>query len=82
MKIHVPEISNQIYEDDVLKVLKSNYSTIGPLWVIHQFEWINSTYQPYKDHDKYLIIIYLIKTGKDKGYWKYKENKVKGLHEK
>lgn len=65
MKIHVPEISNQIYEDDVLKVLKSNYSTIGPLWVIHQFEWINSTYQPYKDHDKYLIIIYLIKSTLD-----------------
>ena len=60
MKIHVPEISNLIYEDDVLKVLKSNYSIIGPLWVIHQFEWINSMYQPYKDHDKYLILIYLI----------------------
>ena len=27
-------------------------------------------------------ILDLIKTGKDKGYWKYKENKVKGLHEK
>ena len=60
MKIHVPEISNLIYEDDVLKVLKSNYSIIGPLWVIHQFEWINSMYQPFKDHDKYLILIYLI----------------------
>ena len=65
MKIHVPEISNLIYEDDVLKVLKSNYSIIGPLWVIHQFEWINSMYQPYKDHDKYLIVIYLIKSTLD-----------------
>jgi curli production assembly/transport component CsgG len=27
-------------------------------------------------------ILDLIKTGKDKGYWKYKVNKVKGLHEK
>ena len=65
MKIHVPEISNLIYEDDVLKVLKSNYSIMGPLWVIHQFEWINSMYQPYKDHDKYLIVIYLIKSTLD-----------------
>ena len=27
-------------------------------------------------------ILDLIKTGKDKGYWKYKEEKVKGIHEK
>jgi len=65
MKNRILEFSNQIYEDDVLKILKNNYSSIAPLWVTHQFEWINGMYEPYKDHDKYLIIIYLIKTTLD-----------------
>ena len=61
MNIVVPDISKQIYANDTLKVLENRYSTLGSLWVNHQMEWCNGIYATFKDHDKFLIIIYLIK---------------------
>ena len=60
MRVKIPDISRQIYKEDVLGALKSKYSTIGTLWVSHQMEWTNRIYLMFKDHDKALIIIYLI----------------------
>ena len=60
MKIFVPEISQQIYKKDVLDVLHSQYSFIGPIWLTHQLEWVNGIYGSFKDHEKFLIIIFLI----------------------
>ena len=57
----LPEISEQIYAEDILDVLENKYSTIGPIWTNHQMEWYNAVYRTFKDHNKYLIIIYLIK---------------------
>ena len=34
---------------------------IGSHWVNHQLEWMNGVYAAFKDHDKFLIIIYLTK---------------------
>ena len=59
-KIIIPEISKQIYKEDVLNVISDEYSLIGPIWTNHQLEWINGIYQSFNDHDKFLIIIYLI----------------------
>tara|TARA_B100000795_G_scaffold229840_1_gene187049 strand:+ start:411 stop:1376 length:966 start_codon:yes stop_codon:yes gene_type:complete len=61
MKIYIPEISKQVYKDDILSVLEKKYSTMGPLWVNQQMEWMNGIYSSFKNHDKYLIIIYLVK---------------------
>ena len=61
MNVVIPKISNKINKKDVLQVLENEYSIIGPLWVSHQFEWITGIYQPFKNHNKYLILIYLIK---------------------
>ena len=61
MRITVSETSKQIYHKDILRVLENNYSIIGPIWLQHQMDWKNSNYASYKDHDKFLIIIYLIK---------------------
>jgi len=59
--IDIPEISKQIYSEDTFGVLEKKYSTLGPLWVSHQVEWNNGIYASFKDHDKFMIIIFLTK---------------------
>ena len=61
MEITISETSKQINREDVLRVLENNYSIIGPIWITYQMDWKNSIYASYKDHDKFLIIAYLIK---------------------
>ena len=61
MKFSIPLISKQIYKEDVLSVLESKYSVIGTIWTNYQLEWVNGVYKPFKNHDKFLIVIYLIK---------------------
>ena len=46
---------NQIYE-----CIMSNYSALSKEWIVHQWNWINNIYSPFRDHYKYLIIISLI----------------------
>ena len=57
----IPNIYKQIYVEDVLIELEDKYADIGPIWVKNQMEWNNNIYSSFKDHDKYMIIIYLIK---------------------
>ena len=59
MKNTIPEISKQINKEDIFNVLESKYSTLGPIWVSHQIEWFNGVYSAFKDHDKFLILIFL-----------------------
>ena len=54
-------ISSQLRKEKLIKVFEKNYNVVSPLWSSHQLEWINGTYQPFKDHDKYMIVLYLIK---------------------
>ena len=61
MITHIPDISKQVYKEDTFGVLEDRYSTIGPMWVSNQMEWMNGIYASFKDHDKYLIVIFLIK---------------------
>ena len=61
MKIEIPEISKQIYKEEILSIFEKKYSKFVPFWVNHQMEWMNGTYAAFKNHDKYLIIIFLIK---------------------
>ena len=61
MKTYFQEISKQIYKEDILSVMEKKYSTVGPMWVSNQMEWNNGIYASFKDHDKFLIIIFLVK---------------------
>ena len=61
MNFRIPDISNQIYKEDTLSVLEKKYSTMGPMWVNQQVEWMNGIYASFKDHDKFLILIFLVK---------------------
>ena len=57
----IPKISNQIDYEEVHDAMFKNYQEISTFWVNHQMEWVNGAYQSFNDHDKFLIIIYLIK---------------------
>tara|TARA_B100000787_G_scaffold117508_1_gene87874 strand:+ start:619 stop:1572 length:954 start_codon:yes stop_codon:yes gene_type:complete len=57
----VPDISKEIHSEDISNILENRYSVMGPLWVKHQMEWSNGVYATFKDHDKFLIVIYLVK---------------------
>ena len=61
MKVKIPDISKQVYKEDILGVMESRYSTLGSAWVSHQMSWLNGIYSSYKDHNKFLIVIFLIK---------------------
>ena len=61
MKLGIPQISQQVYKEDLIKLLEKNYPIIGPIWVTHQMEWLNSVYASFRNHDKFLILIFLIK---------------------
>ena len=61
MRVKIPDISKQIYKEDILAVMENRYSTVGSVWVSHQMDWLNGIYESYKDHDKFLIVILLIK---------------------
>ena len=65
MKIKIPDIYKQLYPESTFSVLESRYSTLGPMWVNHQMEWNNGNYASFKDHDKYLILIFLVKKSFD-----------------
>ena len=54
-------ISSQLRKEKLIKVFEKNYNVVSPLWSSHQLEWINGIYAPFKDHDKYMIVLYLIK---------------------
>ena len=59
MTIHIPDISKQVYKENLVNLLENQYSTIGPLWVTSQMEWMNGIYSCFKNHDKFLIVILL-----------------------
>ena len=61
MKIIIPEISKQTYKENTLTVLENKYSILGPIWVNYQMEWLNGVYSSFKDHDKFMIVIFLLK---------------------
>jgi DNA-binding Lrp family transcriptional regulator len=61
MKTNIPNIYKQIYKEDILRVMEKRYSTVGSVWVSHQMDWCNGVYASFKDHDKFLIVISLVK---------------------
>ena len=52
---------SQLRKEKLITAFEKNYNVVSPLWSNHQIEWMNGVYAPFKDHDKYLIILYLIK---------------------
>ena len=60
MKIQQIDLSKTLTDDQVYDTIMSNYSVLSKNWILHQWNWINSVYWPFKDHYKYLIIVSLV----------------------
>ena len=60
MKPELPKVSKQIKLDDVEQVLEKNFSSLAGKFYIFQLEWLNKSYQKFKDHDKNLILSFLV----------------------
>jgi DNA-binding Lrp family transcriptional regulator len=57
---------NKFDTREISLVLSSNQLVLMKHWIKFQQEWINNIYKRFKDHDKYIILIYLIsKTWQD-----------------
>jgi len=60
MSIQEIDFSKTLTDDQVYECIMTNYSALSKEWIIHQWNWINNIYSPFKDHYKYMIIISLI----------------------
>jgi Mn-dependent DtxR family transcriptional regulator len=46
--------------NEIAQVLSDNTLTLMKNWIQFQQEWINSIYKQFKDHQKYIVLIYLV----------------------
>ena len=58
--LKVPKIENEINEKDVEKSLAKNFEKVVSSWLPFQLIWLNNSYSKTKDHEKWLIVIYII----------------------
>jgi DNA-binding Lrp family transcriptional regulator len=58
--------NNNLDSAEIGLVLLSNQPLLVKYWIKFQQEWVHNIYKQFKDHDKYIILIYLIsKTWED-----------------
>ena len=55
-----PHISSSVREKDILNLYENNFHELSIPWFELMMEWMSMSYQNFKDHEKYLILIYLI----------------------
>ena len=55
-KKKIPDVSKEIYKEDLVAVLQDKYAVLGPLWVTNQLEWLNGVYSSFKNHDNQMNI--------------------------
>ncbi len=60
MRRNIPSISNQLTEEKIFQEINKNFSLLINSWFKFQMEWLRGAYVTFKDHDKYIIIIYLV----------------------
>jgi len=60
MRTSIPSISKQLSEEKVFEAINKNYSQLTKVWFNFQMDWLYSSYQSFRDHDKFLIIQYLV----------------------
>ena len=61
MKKTFPKISKLLDEKDVLWCLEENYNLLSVEWFVVIEKWMTNSYSVFKDHEKYLILIHLVK---------------------
>ena len=61
MKKRDQKLSSVIKEKSIREVYEKNFQHIASEWLELQMYWVNHSYRIFRDHDKYLIIIYILK---------------------
>jgi len=61
MVTDLPKISTLIDENSVHEQLKKNFQYLSSDWFNFLNFWANEAYRTFRDHDKYLILIFIIK---------------------
>ena len=61
MKENLPKISQATDLSDINWCLEENYNTLSIDWYPIVAKWLNNSYSVFKDHEKYLILILLVK---------------------
>ena len=60
-KLKVFKNNENVFNKSVVyEVLSKSLSLSWDLWVQFQQVWISRSYDQFKDHDKYLVLIYLV----------------------
>ncbi len=57
---NIPNISDQIDEDKIFKIINKNFSKLAPAYYKVLCNWFIRAYNAYSDVDKYIILIYLV----------------------
>jgi len=57
----LPEVSKQINSKDIQEVIEKNFSSIMPAWATTQMTWVNGVYETFHDHEKFMIVMHLLK---------------------
>ena len=60
MSLQQIDFTKVINDEQVYEHVMANYDQLGKDWIAHQWKWMNATYQAFKDHYKYMIIISLV----------------------
>jgi len=76
LNINIPEKTKKFKEDGIKKTIESHFNEIANEWWRHQISWTYDAYDTFKDHDKFLIVIYLIKKTLDTNAKKFKEYSI------
>ena len=60
MAIQQIDFSKVLVDEQVYNHMMANYNLLGKDWINHQWRWMNTVYQAFNDHYKYMIIISLV----------------------
>ena len=69
----VLKIQKKIRDKDIREVMEKNFNAIIPVWAPMQMAWVNDVYKTFHDHEKFMIVMYLLK----KTFDLYSKNFVK-----
>ena len=61
MKENLPKISKATEVEDINWCLEENYNELSIDWFLIMEKWMLNSYSVFKDHEKYLILILLVK---------------------
>ena len=57
---NIPNISSEIDEEKIFKIINENFSLLAPAYYTLVSSWLINAYKVYNGIDKFIILIYLI----------------------